>query len=71
MNILDNRRMIEGLSYNFTMLHGHTDKHIEALIKIRDIMRDAGLHISAFNLNQLIVRDTTNDMKHIATGLFI
>ena len=69
MNVIDKRKMLEGLSYSFSTTKGITEKQIDALIHIRDTMRAAGLIAAADEYGRIIVRNS--EQKQVALGLFI
>lgn len=71
MNILDKKRMLEGILYNFNLSRDITEEQVDALILMRDTARKAGMILSADSYGRLIVKTTDEQRKQIAIGLLI
>ena len=68
MNVIDKRRMLEGLSYMFSTSKELTEQQMDALILARDTMRKAGLLAAADQYGRIIVQN--EDKRQVAIGLF-
>lgn len=69
LNVIDKRRMLNGLSYMFDTSKDLTEEQMDALILVRDTMRKAGLLAAADYHGRIIVQN--KDRKQVAVGLFI
>lgn len=69
MNVIDKRKMLEGLSYMFSTSKELTEEQIGALIHVRDTMRAAGLIAAADECGRIVVRNS--EQKQVAVGLLI
>jgi hypothetical protein len=59
MNVIDKRKMLEGLAYNISitsdLTQELTEEQIDALIHVRDTMRRVGLSARADEYGRIIV----------------
>lgn len=69
LNIIDKRKMLNGLSYMFNTSKELTEAQMDALILVRDTMRKAGLLAAADQHGRIIVQN--RDKREVAVGLFI
>ena len=69
MNVIDKRKMLEGLSYSFSTSNELSEEQMDALIRVRDTMRTAGLIAAADEYGRIVVRNS--EQKQVALGLFI
>ena len=69
VNVIDKRKMLEGLSYMFNTSKELTEQQMDALILIRDTMRQAGLLATADQYGRIVVKN--RDQRQVAIGLFV
>jgi ADP-heptose:LPS heptosyltransferase len=69
LNVIDKRKMLNGISYMFSTSKELTEAQMDALILVRDTMRKAGLLAAADNHGRIIVQN--RDKREVAIGLFI
>jgi ADP-heptose:LPS heptosyltransferase len=69
LNVIDKRKMLNGISYMFSTSKDLTEDQMDALIFVRDTMRKAGLLAAADNHGRIIVQN--RDKREVAIGLFI
>jgi ADP-heptose:LPS heptosyltransferase len=66
MNVIDKRKMLEGLSYNISTARELTEDQIDALLHVRDTMRQAGLTARADEHGRIIVRNRNRSQVAVA-----
>lgn len=77
-NALDDRSMAQGMLYNFHLELGTTHREIQALMKMRDLAREAGIYLKANEGGQIEARRISEikeqpglEGRVVATGMFI
>lgn len=70
MNIIEKRKMAEGILYNFHLSRSATAEHVDVLITIKDLLRSAGLVLVANECGQIEMLDIDSRAER-ARALFI
>jgi hypothetical protein len=70
MNIIEKRKMAEGVLYNFHLSRNATADHVDVLITIKDLLRSAGLVLIANDYGQIEMLDIDSRAER-ARALFI
>lgn len=73
MNSIEKLQALQGLSYNFHInpLVTLNEKECDALMKVRDIMRDAGLMLVPKDSTNFRIIRTNDNYSEIGGGMYI
>ena len=74
MNCLDLKKMLEGCLYNYHLKTRITSDQLMALKRIKDIVRESKIHITANEYGQVVIvqyDDNGNNRREIARASFI
>ena len=59
MNVIDKRKMLEGLTFFLSVSRGVTEQEMDAVIAARDALKSAGLYLTDDDGNIVIKRRET------------